>query len=458
MAQDDQVEITKTTLILQAEITEQGKEKTDVVSVLDRKRRLTQWDIKPPGYENVTAEQAKLSGMFPLPGAPRQQPMDPSKLQAFMNQPSAAVSTSALKPSMARQSKRLFVYNIPHSVNEESLVAFFNLQMNGLNAVDTVDPCISASMSTDGTYALVEFKNPSDATLAQAFDGMDMPEHAENGTNGNANGSGAPKGLNIRRPKDYIVPSAEESDYSGDGISTTVPDTANKISISNIPPYLNEEQITELLVSFGELKAFTLVKDSSTEESRGIAFCEYADPAATTIAVEGLNEMELGDRKLKVQLASIGFQQAAGLEMGVNAMSMFAGMTSTGLEEGQVLQLLNMVIAEELIDNDEYEGEFTLLVTRNFLSFLFQYPTNRSAEIKEDILEECQNYGRVLEIKIPRPSGGSRQSAGVGKIYVKFDSNDSAKKALQALAGRKFADRTVVTTYFSEESFDVNAW
>lgn len=35
---------------------------TEVVSVLARKRRLTQWDIKPPGYENVTAEQAKLSG------------------------------------------------------------------------------------------------------------------------------------------------------------------------------------------------------------------------------------------------------------------------------------------------------------------------------------------------------------------------------------------------------------
>ena len=35
---------------------------TDIVPITDRKRRLTQWDIKPPGYENVTAEQAKLSG------------------------------------------------------------------------------------------------------------------------------------------------------------------------------------------------------------------------------------------------------------------------------------------------------------------------------------------------------------------------------------------------------------
>ena len=79
-------------------------------------------------------------------------------------------------------------------------------------------------------------------------------------------------------------------------------------------------------------------------------------------------------------------------------------------------------------------------------------------------------------MKVPRPTGGSRQSNGVGKIYIKYDTPDSARKALQALAGRKFADRTVVTTYFSEvssvlitvkgiytlidfqESFEVNAW
>lgn len=65
---------------------------------------------------------------------------------------------------------------------------------------------------------------------------------------------------------------------------------------------------------------------------------------------------------------------------------------------------------------------------------------------------ECAKYGKVVAMKVPRPIGGSRQSAGVGKIYVQFDTTESAKKALQALAGRKFADRTVVTTYFPEVS------
>lgn len=75
--------------------------------------------------------------------------------------------------------------------------------------------------------------------------------------------------------------------------------------------------------------------------------------------------MELGDKHLRVQRASIGVTQASGLEMGVNAMSMLAGTTSTDLEEGRVLQLLNMVTPEELIDNQEYEG---ILIHPNSLS------------------------------------------------------------------------------------------
>jgi splicing factor U2AF subunit len=79
-------------------------------------------------------------------------------------------------------------------------------------------------------------------------------------------------------------------------------------------------------------------------------------------------------------------------------------------------------------------------------------------EIKEDVAEECSKYGTIVELKIPRPVGGSRQSAGVGKIFVKYDTPESCQKALKALAGRKFADRTVVTTFFPEENFDVAAW
>ncbi|KAI9684538.1 MAG: hypothetical protein M1822_005626 [Bathelium mastoideum] len=404
---------------------------TNVMSILERKRRLTQWDIKPPGYEHVSAESAKMSGMFPLPGAPRQQPVDPSRLQA-LNQPQGQASTNALKPSSARQSKRLFVYNFLASSTNDSIQEYFNLELNGLNVVSGIDPCLSAQLSKDNSFAMLEFKAPEDATMALALDGTSMEGDDVRASNGASNGDAS--GLVIKRPKDYIMPAvADDVDMEEGAVSGHVPDTQNKLCISRIPAYLTEDQVQELLVAFGALKSFVLAKYTSTEQSKGIAFCEYVDPSSTEVALEGLNGMELGDQLLKVTRASIGIQQASGLEMGVNAMSMLAGTTSDAPDQGRVLQLLNMTTAEELMKDGEYEG------------------------VMEDVEEEAAKYGGVLEIKIPRPVGG-REVNGVGKVFIKFADSAAAQKALRALAGRNFSSRTVVATFFGEEYFDINAW
>ena len=325
------------------------------MSILDRKRRLTQWDMKPPGYEAVTAEQAKLSGMFPLPGAPRQQAMDPSKLQAFVN-PSAQVSSSSLQASNSRQAKRLLVSNLPSGTSEDSLVSFFNLQMNGLNVIESTDPCVLCQFSNDSSFAVLEFRNSLDATVALALDGISMEaDDAANGAGQEA------RGLNIRRPKDYVMPAvAEETSFDPDVVSNIVPDTINKLCITNIPPFLTDEQVLELLAAFGKPKAFVLVKDRSTEESRGIAFAEYAEPAkANEPALSTLNGMDVGGKKLKVAKASIGPTQVANFDVGITAISGLASQTATDGEASRVLQLLNMVTAEELMDNDDYEGKST---------------------------------------------------------------------------------------------------
>ncbi|KAG5960741.1 hypothetical protein E4U56_004207 [Claviceps arundinis] len=402
---------------------------TDVVSVLERKRRMTQWDIKPPGYEVVTAEQAKLSGMFPLPGAPRQQPIDPTKLQAFIKEPNGGVSSAGLKASNSRQSKRLIVSNMPSGSSEETVMSFFNLQLNGLNVIESSDPCTLCQFSADRSFAVLEFRNSNDATVALAMDGITMEaDDAMNGTDGEQ------LGLAIRRPKDYVMPAIpDDLTFDPDVVSNIVPDTVHKLSITNIPSFLTEDQIIELLAAFGKPKAFVLVKDRSTEESRGIAFAEYQEPgSANEPALNALNGMDVGGKKLTVKKASIGSTQVANFDVGITAISGLASQMSGVVEKGRVLQLLNMVTPEELLDNEEYE------------------------EICDDVRDECSKYGTISEVKIPRPIGGSRQAAGVGKIFVKFDTPDSCYKALTALAGRKFADRTVVTTYFPEENFDLH--
>jgi splicing factor U2AF subunit len=208
-------------------------------------------------------------------------------------------------------------------------------------------------------------------------------------------------------------------------------------------------QVKELLLSFGQLKAFNLVKDAATGLSKGYAFAEYIEYAITDQAIAGLNGMQLGDKKLIVQRASVGAKNAtvgqiAPVQIQVPGLS---GVGASG-PATEVLCLLNMVTADELKDEEEYD------------------------DILEDIKEECNKYGVVRSIEIPRPIEGEKgfrrnsttfptntdHSPGVdvpgcGKVFVEFNSIIDCQQAQQALTGRKFSDRVVVTSYFDPDSY-----
>lgn len=142
-------------------------------------------------------------------------------------------------------------------------------------------------------------------------------------------------------------------------------------------------QVKELLLSFGQLKAFNLVKDAATGLSKGYAFAEYIEYSITDQAIAGLNGMQLGDKKLIVQRASVGAKNAA-IGQVAPVQIQVPGLSGVGASgpATEVLCLLNMVTADELKDEEEYE------------------------DILEDIKEECNKYGVVRSIEIPRPIEG----------------------------------------------------
>jgi splicing factor U2AF subunit len=71
--------------------------------------------------------------------------------------------------------------------------------------------------------------------------------------------------LKIRRPKDYGGPeSIGPSTHVPGIVSTNVPDSINKIFVGALPAYLTEEQVMDLLKSFGGLKAFNLVREDGS--------------------------------------------------------------------------------------------------------------------------------------------------------------------------------------------------
>lgn len=283
-----------------------------------------------------------------------------------MNQPAGSASTSALKPANAKQAKRVLVHNIPAGVTNEYMADFFNLQMNGVNLASGPDPCVSAHISQDKSYALMEFKTPEDATYALALNGIVIP------TDDYANGGMQVDrpGLSIRRPKDYIAPAApEQTGPLGDDPDAVVKDGPNKLSVTGVPVDIERGDLLTLLQAFGQLRAFSLAVDEDGNSrvcfplltvtvsltKQGIAFCEFSTDESTDIALEGLNGIQLGDNHLKVQRACVGIAQAAGLES-VSAMTMLAATQTKETDETRVLMLLNMVTIEELNDADNYRG------------------------------------------------------------------------------------------------------
>lgn len=373
------------------------------------------WDVAPLGYEHLTPAQFKqMQGKI-------------IKVHAPIPSMNAASATPVVGSNVVMQSRRLYVGNIPFGVSETVMMDFFNQQMHltGL-AQSEGQPVIAVQINLDKNFAFLEFRSIDETTAAMAFDGIVFQGQS----------------LKIRRPRDYQAMPGGGGGQSHDAhtmvpgvVSTVVSDSPFKIFIGGLPNYLNDDQVKELLSAFGPLKAFNLVKDGLSGLSKGYAFCEYVDPLITDAAIQGLNGMQLAEKKLIVQLASIGAKngptnQAASLPaMPINVQ--VPGLNLTGAGEApatEVLCLLNMVTEEELEDEEEYD------------------------EILEDVKEECNKYGQVKSIEIPRPITGV-DVPGVGKIFVEFTSKSECQKAQRALTGRKFANRVVVTSYYDPDKY-----
>lgn len=386
---------------------------SQAVQVKRRKERVrSSWDIPPLGYEHLTPVRYKAmqaSGQIASRIVPDAPPTGES----------AAIAT------VTRQARRLYVGNIPFSTTDEDMMAFFNEQINRLNGTNGVDgnAVLTCQTNLDKNFAFLEFRSMDEATQAINFDGILYRGQT----------------LKIRRPHDYhpmaSVSSSEAADAAKGSanhvnsvpISPVVPDSPHKIYVGGLPTCLNEEQVKELLVTFGKLRGFNLVKEAVTGQSKGFAFCEYVDPCITEQAIAGLNGMQLGDRKLIVQRSIAGVRNLVANQLPVLQVPGFPVDVSTG-KATEVLCLLNMVLPSELTDDDEYD------------------------DIRTDIKQECAKYGKVKSLKIPRPGDDSIQG-GCGKVFVRFESIDDCKKALNALSGRKFSGRIVMTSFYDLEKY-----
>lgn len=245
-------------------------------------------------------------------------------------------------------------------------------------------------------FAFIEFPTPDDTTMALKLDGIVFQGQM----------------IKVHRPREYAG-GEEEQPYVPGVVGSVVADSPNKIFIGGLPAHLNDEQVMSLLTTFGELKSFNLVKVgvtniskvsplwlrnlTSTHHLQGFAFCEYVDHKLTDIAVESLNGIQIGDKTLNVQRASASTTGPAESSLVPDLKLLTA--TPEDAQTTNILLMLNMVTADDLIDDRDYK------------------------EIVEDIRSECGSFGTITDVRIPRPQRADKKwnAAKIGNLKSDAD-------------------------------------
>lgn len=317
-----------------------------------------------------------------------------------------------------KKARTAYVGGLTPALTQELLRRFFEEQLPLVSERPQVrGPAVeTVSINSNGMYGFIEFYNNFDSDISMCMDGMKL-----NGVQ-----------LQIRRPKNF-TPAPTAKKYTIPGlISSRVPDGPHKIFLGGLPLNLMDAEVQAIAQSFGQLSAFSLIKDRSGM-SKGYAFFCYADPNLTNFVCGQLNGKEVQGKAVACKPANQkdgggmdgGMMGGGGMMMGgMGGGNMMLGMGQPSLPVSAFVQLLNMVTSDELRDDAEYK------------------------DILNDVSTECRNFGRVVNLSMPRPP-----HPAAGQIFLHYSAPHEAAVAYRSLSGRTFAQRVIHVNYIQPQQW-----
>ncbi|VDP38615.1 unnamed protein product [Schistosoma margrebowiei] len=107
-------------------------------------------------------------------------------------------------------------------------------------------------------------------------------------------------------------------------------------------------------------------------------------------------------------------------------------------------------VTVHLNDVEDSQDVFTISMSRVLLLENMVGVNEVDDELKEEVMEECGNYGSVLRVLI------HIMTSQDVRIFIQFDRSDDAKAACCALNQRYFAGRVVQARLYDEERFQLH--
>ncbi|CAN4084037.1 unnamed protein product [Withania somnifera] len=341
----------------------------------------------------------------------------------------------AISQQATRHARRVYVGGLPPLANEQTISAFFSHVMIavGGNSAGPGDAVVNVYINHEKKFAFVEMRTVEEASNAMALDGVVFEGVS----------------VRIRRPTDYNPSLAA-------ALGPSHPNPHLNLTAAGLTPGAtgDVEEPDRIFVGglpyllLKTLRRFEVVKDRDTGNSKGYGFCRYQDPLVTDVACASLNGLKMGDKTLTVRRATSSGQVKSEQECILTQARQHIAMQKMALEAGgmaipgteikpvvtaeiptKVLCLTEVITPQELFDNLEY------------------------GEIMEDMREEGQKFGHLIDVVIPRPEPDQPMIEGLGKVFLEYSDTVGCTKAKAALGGRKFGGNTAVAIYYPEDKY-----
>lgn len=294
----------------------------------------------------------------------------------------------ALDVSVEKTARELYVGNIPQNVEVNEVVKFLNtcllILYNKENTDETI--CVRAYIRGDSHFAFFEFRDILDTSNCMLLNGINF-----NGTN-----------LKIGRPKTFptdllplippaSIPPIDEFylsqgipgirafsvfDQSGNKEQSENPVPLNmlkleKLCVSNIAKTHETTKMKELLEAFGELKSCKFF--DGEDNNSYICLVEYKNADNAVQAYKILNKNTYYTMKFEHEVVNDPYISTLIKKQIMAEQNSFMNLQVPT----KVLILSKIATFEELSDPCEYR------------------------EIVDDITEECEKFGKVLEVVVP---------------------------------------------------------
>ncbi|POY73218.1 hypothetical protein BMF94_3551 [Rhodotorula taiwanensis] len=222
---------------------------------------------------------------------------------------------------------------------------------------------------------------------------------------------------------------------------------------------LTSDDLREVFQPFGELETVELHRDPATGKSKGYCFVKFKRHEDAMTAIEKMNNFQLAGREIKVGLVadrSATFNKhLSGQGEALEREEGHTGKLDANARADLMAKLARTDRPLELPPTPMYRPNIPQNQTRNVLlknAFNPEEETERDwdLELADDVKTECEDkYGKVLDIYVKKESTE-------GEIYIRFDSSETAARALQGLNGRWFGGKQIHAVHIGDTLYDSN--